>query len=127
MQSRQAEVKAQEAASLWEPDAKEQTGHENGSCMALLRSLYERVVLLEQQKQEQDIQLNNLRRQVTEHIDVITQDLALRHCGGVYLWTVSQISSKLSAMQDNPTKCMFFSPGFYTSPNGYRLVTLTLN
>ena len=123
VESQKVEVKAQEASSLWEPDVKGQAGHQNGSCQGLMRSLYERVVLLEQQNREQEIQLTNLKRHITEHIDVVSQDLALRHCGGVYLWTVSKISAKLAAMQDNPSRCMFFSPGFYTAPNGYRSVS----
>jgi TNF receptor-associated factor 6 len=85
-----------------------------------LRSLYERIVMLEQRNREQDIQLENMKRQLFANIDQVSQDLALRYCSGTYLWTVTQISNKLKAMAANPTRCMFYSPGFYTAPNGYR-------
>lgn len=86
----------------------------------LLRSLYERIVMLEQRNREQDIQLENMKRQLFANIGQVSQDLALRYCGGTYLWTVTQISDKLMAMAAAPTRCMFYSPGFYTAPNGYR-------
>jgi hypothetical protein len=90
------------------------------SWQGLLRSLYERIVMLEQRNREQDIQLENMKRQLFANIDQASQDLALRYCNGTYLWTVTQISNKLVAMAANPTRCMFYSPGFYTAPNGYR-------
>ncbi|XP_069675401.1 TNF receptor-associated factor 6-like [Periplaneta americana] len=122
IQSQHMEAKAQEASSLWEPDRKGQD-HHNGEVQpwqGLVRSLYERIVMLEQRNREQDIQLENMKRQLSSNIDQVSQDLALRYCNGTYLWTVTQISSKLSAMSANPTRCMFYSPGFYTAPNGYR-------
>ncbi|PSN39060.1 hypothetical protein C0J52_10098 [Blattella germanica] len=123
VEMQQVQKKAYEASSLWEPDVKGQGEAGQGdasSCRGLIRSLYERVVLLEQQGRETEIQLTNLKRQLAEHTDSVSHDLALKHCGGVYLWIVNNISDKLSAMQVNPTRCMFFSPGFYTAPNGYR-------
>ncbi|XP_021912941.1 TNF receptor-associated factor 6 isoform X2 [Zootermopsis nevadensis] len=121
MQEKKVDAKAQEASNLWEPDSK---GHMNGdvqqSWQGLLRSLYERIVVLEQRNREQDIQLENMKRQLFANIDQVSQDLALRYCNGTYLWTVTQISKKLVSMATNPTRSMFYSPGFYTAPNGYR-------
>ncbi|PNF35131.1 hypothetical protein B7P43_G09481 [Cryptotermes secundus] len=123
VQGQKMDAKAQEASNLWEPDSKAQV-HQNGDVQqpwqGLLRSLYERIVMLEQRNREQDIQLDNMKRQLFANIDQVSQDLALRYCSGTYLWTVTQISSKLEAMAANPTRCMFYSPGFYTAPNGYR-------
>ena len=75
--------------------------------------------MLEQRNREQDIQLENMKRQFT-NVDRVVNELALRYCNGTYLWTVTQVSSKLTAMAANPMRCMYYSPGFYTAPNGYR-------
>jgi TNF receptor-associated factor 6 len=115
-------TKAQEASNLWEPDNKgqmQQNGDVHQSWQGLLRSLYERIVMLEQRNREQDIQLENMKRQFT-NVDRVVNELALRYCNGTYLWTVTQVSSKLTAMAANPMRCMYYSPGFYTAPNGYR-------
>jgi len=122
VQGQNVYTKAQEASNLWEPDNKgqlQQNGDVHQSWQGLLRSLYERIVMLEQRNREQDIQLENMKRQFT-NVDCVAHDLALRYCNGTYLWTVTQVSSKLTAMAANPTRCMYYSPGFYTAPNGYR-------
>jgi hypothetical protein len=56
----------------------------------LLRSLYERIVMLEQRNQEQDIQLESMKWQLFANIDQASHDLALWCCNGIYLWTVTQ-------------------------------------
>lgn len=50
-------------------------------------------------------------------------ELPLRYCNGNFLWTVSDINSKLDAMKSDHKK-MFYSSGFYTSPNGYKYVKI---
>nr|CAD7401815.1 unnamed protein product [Timema cristinae] len=118
------DVKAQEAANFWEPDEKGQPT-QNGNdpphqWQSLVRSLYERIVMLEQRNREQDIQLENIKHQFSTKTEKISQDLSLRYCGGTYIWSVNRFSVKLAEMVAKPSQCMLYSPGFYTTPSGYK-------
>lgn len=44
----------------------------------------------------------------------------LRSCNGVYIWRLHDFHEKLETMINDPLK-MFYSPGFYTNPNGYKI------
>lgn len=87
------------------------------------RALYERVVVLEQRNREQDIVLANLTKQLSAlAVAKVKQnsDMLLRYCAGNYVWRVDNFQQRLDAMLKDNYK-MLYSPGFYTSPNGYRL------
>lgn len=43
----------------------------------------------------------------------------LRYCNGCYLWYFNEFKNKINAMR-NDSHVMHYSPGFYTSANGYR-------
>lgn len=45
--------------------------------------------------------------------------LPLRYCNGQYVWYVTDIKNKINTMKSNFC-VMHYSPGFYTSPNGYK-------
>jgi len=46
--------------------------------------------------------------------------MCLRNCNGVYIWRLKSFQEKLTAMINDPLK-MFYSPGFYTNLNGYKI------
>ncbi|VVC92269.1 unnamed protein product [Leptidea sinapis] len=62
------------------------------------------------------------------HNDILTfavakmkqnNDMLLRYCMGNYIWKIDNFQARLDAMLKDHYK-MLYSPGFYTSPNGYR-------
>jgi TNF receptor-associated factor 6 len=86
------------------------------------RALYERVVVLEQRNREQDIVIANMSKQLSAFaVAKMKQnhDMLLRYCMGHYVWKVDNFKARLDAMVKDHYK-MLYSPGFYTSPNGYR-------
>ncbi|CAG9791788.1 unnamed protein product [Diatraea saccharalis] len=116
--------KEQEAMVLWEPD---KDGGQNPvppitNTSALIRALYERVVVLEQRNREQDIVIANISKQLSAFaVAKMKQnhDMLLRYCMGNYIWKIDNFKARLDAMLKDHYK-MLYSPGFYTSPNGYR-------
>lgn len=79
----------------------------------LLKALYERIIVLEQQTREQDSKLTQLTQQFARHrIDP-------RYSGGVLVWQITQFSAKVAAMSADPNH-MLYSGESYTSPHGYR-------
>lgn len=123
-------TKGQEAMSFWDPDEKGNPQTENEdesekhstSLHALVRALYERIVVLEQRNHEQDITIGNMSRLISatsnSHRQLI-DELPLKFCFGTYLWRLENFSGKLDILFKDPSK-MLYSQGFYTSPNGYR-------
>lgn len=119
-------------ANFWEPNTK--GGQEENGVVdsrppweGLLRSLYERIVVLEQKNHEQEIQLQNYKRQLSTismstnaGFERLSQELLLRHCNGTLIWTISPIVEKLEKMLSSPNLFMEYSPSFYTSPCGFR-------
>lgn len=88
------------------------------------RALYERVVVLEQRNREQDIVIANISKQLSAFaVAKMKQnhDMLLRYCMGHFVWKVDNFKARLDAMLKDHYK-MLYSPGFYTSPNGYRSV-----
>ncbi|XP_022910567.1 TNF receptor-associated factor 6 isoform X2 [Onthophagus taurus] len=109
-------------ANFWDPQPKgEQNSNftSNESIDALLKSLYEKIVILEQKSREQDIIISNMSNQIAA-TNLAMSKIALRHCNGCYLWFINDIKNKINTMRNN-TYTMFYSPGFYSSPNGYKL------
>uniref|UniRef100_A0A1B6J2U8 RING-type E3 ubiquitin transferase n=1 Tax=Homalodisca liturata TaxID=320908 RepID=A0A1B6J2U8_9HEMI len=129
----QVDAKAQEA-QLWEPPPKKGLEDESeDSCKALMKSLYERLVLLEQSNREQEIQITSLRAQVgrlTEENENLKYNIPLQFCNGVCVWTIDKFQEKYSSMTQDYQRC-FYSPSFTTSYVGYkfcaRLKLSTLN
>ncbi|KPJ10525.1 TNF receptor-associated factor 6 [Papilio machaon] len=118
------DTKEQEAMNLWEAPDKEgaQAAAPLTNTSTLIRALYERVVVLEQRNREQDIVLANLTKQLSAlAVAKMKQnsDMLLRYCAGNYIWRVDNFQQRLDAMLKDNYK-MLYSPGFYTSPNGYR-------
>ncbi|XP_050681550.1 TNF receptor-associated factor 6-A-like isoform X1 [Leptidea sinapis] len=119
------DAKEQEAMSLWEaPDKNDNqtTTPALNNTSALIRALYERVVVLEQRNREQDIVIANISKQLSAFaVAKMKQnnDMLLRYCMGNYIWKIDNFQARLDAMLKDHYK-MLYSPGFYTSPNGYR-------
>ncbi|XP_011877424.1 PREDICTED: TNF receptor-associated factor 6-A [Vollenhovia emeryi] len=102
-------------SKLWDPPLKNGvTDKEEPSpdWQQLLKNLYERIVVLEQENRELSITVSNQKNQLAA--------MYQRNCNGVYIWRLKSFQEKLEAMINDPLK-MFYSPGFYTSPNGYKI------
>lgn len=115
-----SETLAQET-KLWEPSPKDK-GRESNDVLqsdSLVRSLYERIILLEQRNHEHEAHLQKLKNELNK-LENKFLDVNLRHCFGRYLWNINHFSSKLSAMKTNRDRFLY-SPGFYTSPTGYKV------
>ncbi|RVE43117.1 hypothetical protein evm_012233 [Chilo suppressalis] len=116
--------KEQEAMILWEPDKNEgqNPAPPITNMGTLIQALYERVVVLEQRNREQDIVIANISKQLSAFAvakNKQNQDMLLRYCMGNYVWRIDNFQARLDAMLKDHYK-MLYSPGFYTSPNGYR-------
>ncbi|XP_053992236.1 TNF receptor-associated factor 6-B-like isoform X1 [Hylaeus volcanicus] len=114
-------------SKLWDPPPKSGTSSENNEpsleWQHLLKNLYERIVVLEQQNRELSITVSNQKTQLTTlqtSLRFNQEEMFLRSCNGVYIWRLHSFHEKLDSMINDPLK-MFYSPGFYTSPNGYKI------
>lgn len=115
-------------AALWDPPPK------NGAVGAtrneppvewqqLLKNLCEKVVVLEQQNRELSITVANQENQLTAlqtSLRFHQEEIFLHSCNGVYVWRLHSFQEKLSSMRNDSLK-MFYSPGFYTGPCGYKI------
>lgn len=114
-----SETLAQET-KLWEPSPKDKRKDNHGDDFlqsdSLIRSLYERIIVLEQRGHEHDAQLQKYKNDFNK----LKLDISLLHCFGHYLWHINHFSDKLSAMKSNQDRFLY-SPGFYTSPTGYKV------
>lgn len=90
------------------------------SILKFCRALYEKIIFLEQKTREQDIIIANMSEQISSY-NLSVMKLHQRYCNGCYLWYFSDFKGKVNAMRENP-HIMHYSPGFYTSANGYRYV-----
>ncbi|XP_043265535.1 TNF receptor-associated factor 6-like [Colletes gigas] len=114
-------------SKLWDPPPKSATSLENNESLLewqhLLKNLYERIVVLEQQNRELSITVSNQKTQLTTlqtSQRFNQEEMFLRNCNGVYIWRLHSFREKLESMINDPLK-MFYSPGFYTSPFGYKI------
>ncbi|XP_054290372.1 TNF receptor-associated factor 6-like [Macrosteles quadrilineatus] len=115
-----SDLKAQEA-ELWEAPSKNGEQEED-SWKNLLKSLYERIVLLEQSNREQEVQITSMRAQVNrlvEDNENLKYNIPLQFCNGVCVWTVDKFREKYLSMTQDYNRC-FYSPAFTTSYVGYR-------
>ncbi|XP_031837033.1 TNF receptor-associated factor 6 isoform X3 [Nomia melanderi] len=114
-------------SKLWDPPPKGATSMTNNEpsleWQQLLKNLYERIVILEQQNKELSITVSNQKTQLTTlqtSLRFNQEEMFLRSCNGVYIWRLHSFHEKLESMMTDSLK-MFYSPGFYTSPNGYKI------
>ncbi|KOC69259.1 TNF receptor-associated factor 6 [Habropoda laboriosa] len=113
-------------SKLWDPPPKNASLEKNEPSLEwqqLLKNLYERIVILEQQNRELSIAVSNQKTQLTTlqtSLQFNQDEMFLRSCNGVYIWRLQSFHEKLESMMNDSLK-MFYSPGFYTSPNGYKI------
>lgn len=74
--------------------------------------------MLEQKNREQEIIIANMSEQIAASNLTISK-LPLRYCNGCYLWYITDFKNKVNQMRVNH-HIMHYSPGFYTSPHGYK-------
>lgn len=78
---------------------------------------------MEQQNRELSITVENQNSTIIalQALDRFNdQELASRHCYGMYVWKLDSFTERLNDMIIEPSK-MIYSPGFYTNPNGYKM------
>lgn len=105
---------------LWDAPAKRTNGDAvptNHEQMDLIRGMYERIVLLEQQQREQSVKVDMLTEELGR---VSTLADAQKNCDGVLVWRVEQFHSKINSMSCNPNVLLYSPEGCYTSPHGYK-------
>lgn len=113
---------------LWDAKKKTDTSepfdlHPDINSPSLIYALYERIVILEQKTQEQDLQLKSLANKnfnadIDKAILEINEVLETKYCNGVHLWRIHEFNTKLCEMKKNPD-IMYYSKGILTSPYGY--------
>ncbi|XP_073997556.1 TNF receptor-associated factor 6-like [Rhodnius prolixus] len=111
-------------AAYWDPPPKQPANHMTmfDSSHALIKSLYERIVILEQRNTELELQLKNVKEhnvKMLEDRQKYEANLALRVCNGTYIWNLRDMRMKLAELQDDPS-ATYYSEGFYTSFSGYK-------
>lgn len=122
MQTKTMDLKSVEDSKLWDAPNKHQSNgdeyhNHKSSETELLKALYERIVVLEQQNREKDLKIEKLVQQISKN--TFYGDVHPRYSCGVLLWKITQFQSKVNAMSSDPNK-MFYSAEAYTSPHGYR-------
>lgn len=95
------EFKSIEENKLWDAPNKNTNGTED-----LLKAMYERIVILEQQNREKDAKIEKLTQDVAKAC--LANDIQARYSGGVLLWKITQFESKADAMRSDPEK-MYYS------------------
>lgn len=90
--------------------------HQNDSDGGALeaKKLYDRMATLEQELREYKLDVKRL----TVIINKISLS-NLRERFGTLVWQIDEFEKKVQTMLNNPMT-MFYSPDFYTDPNGYR-------
>lgn len=83
----------------------------------LLKSLHDRISVLEQKNREKDEKIERLTNQIAKAY--VATDVQGRHSNGVLVWSISQFQNKVRAMSADPNR-MFYGPDAYTSPHGYK-------
>ncbi|XP_018319661.1 TNF receptor-associated factor 6 [Agrilus planipennis] len=122
-QSTSSNALAQQA-NFWDPPAKIGSNglvdeHVNSSNESLIKSLYEKIIILEQKTREQDIIIANMSEQISS-CNLLISTVPTKFCFGSFLWPVADFKTKITRMSNN-SHMMCYSPGFQTSPFGYKL------
>ncbi|XP_066246368.1 TNF receptor-associated factor 6 [Euwallacea similis] len=121
-QSNESASSALAQANFWDPPSKQESSsqlNQDENMQNLLRALYEKIVYLEQKTREQDIIIANMSQQVSNYSTTIS-NFQQRYCNGSFIWHFNDFKTKITAMREN-MRLMHYSPGFYTSPYGYKL------
>lgn len=105
---------------LWDAPPKRANGDtalptNNHEQMDLIRGMYDRIVVLEQQFREQTVRLDK----ISEALARSAEKDAQRFCDGVLVWRVTQFRSKVDSMRNNPN-VLLYSHEAFTSPHGYK-------
>lgn len=106
------EFKSIEENKLWDAPNKNTNGTED-----LLKALYERIVVLEQQNREKDAKIEKLTLDMSKAC--LSSDIQARYSNGVLVWKITQFHSKIKSMRADLNK-MYYSNEVFTSPHGYR-------
>jgi len=110
-------------ADMWSAPAKGSAkSTEISAEHGLIKSLYERIVILEQKTRGQDIELSNAKEKIAslqQELLYFKSHLPLRFCNGTHIWAVRDMTLKLRSMASDHT-IMYYSDGFYTSYSGYK-------
>lgn len=118
-QSYTSDMKSLEASrNLWDAPNKSDASKPN-SCpnSDLIRSMYERIVVLEQKCREKDLKLEKIQQQLSK--TSLINDMQARCSGGILIWRITQFENKIDSMRAN-SNIMFYSDETYTSPYGYK-------
>lgn len=116
-------------STLWDPPEKKSDIAQSSQVEAnapspnLIHALYERIVILEQKTQEQELKLKALSNKTSNaNVDKVILEvhelLETKYCNGVHVWRIHNFRSKLHEMKENPD-IMYYSKGILTSPYGY--------
>ncbi|KAM3967957.1 TNF receptor-associated factor 6 [Aphomia sociella] len=115
------DAKQQEAMALWDAPDKNKpqpADAQLNNTSALIRSVFERVVILEQRNREQAICIANLTKKI-DALSALTNYNNVRYCMGTYIWKIENFKDRMEKMMKSHNS-MLYSPAFYTSPYGYR-------
>ncbi|XP_014255522.1 TNF receptor-associated factor 6 isoform X2 [Cimex lectularius] len=111
----------EENESLWMSPGKYQSKADEATKL-LIKSLFERLVILEQKSLEQENQLKTAKDKIAEMQNErlrFEAELALKVCNGTYVWNITDVKSKIRFMCKDSANT-FYSDGFYTSYTGYK-------
>lgn len=107
-------ISGMENHRLWDAPTKRASNGSDGAQeqMDLIRGMYERIVVLEQQYREQSLKVDRLT------VDLSKVD-AQKYCDGVLVWQLNQFHNQIDLMSNNPN-ILLYSSEAYTSPHGYK-------
>lgn len=107
-------ISGMENHRLWDAPTKRTSNGSDGAQeqMDLIRGMYERIVVLEQQYREQSLKVERLT------VDLSKVD-AQKYCDGVLVWQLDQFHNQIDLMSNNPN-ILLYSTEAYTSPHGYK-------
>ena len=113
---RETESLSESGDQLRRLDGVRLSGSNMQATQKLLKDLYQRVVQLEQKNRKLEIVNEQLSMKLQEKI---SEDVG-RYCNGNYVWTIKDFNHELRKMK-GCNKKILFSPGFYSSPFGYKV------
>lgn len=110
------DIKSEETNKAWNKLAPNNSG-ESKVIEMLLKSLHDRVVVLENENREKDQKIEKLTNQMAKAC--LMTDVQGRYSNGVLIWCITQFQNKVRAMSRDPN-LMFYSLDAYTSVHGYK-------
>lgn len=109
--------KSEETNAAWKNIESNDNG-ESKVIEMLLKSLHERVLVLEQKNLEKDKKIEKLTSQIVKACSIA--DIQGRYSNGVLIWSITQFQNKVRAMSSDTNRIMFYSSDAYTSVHGYK-------